>query len=275
MITLLLAVGTLMALVGMLLFQASLLPGILAMLFGILGLAAVLAGKRKPAGVFRVVPGLSLLICVGCLWTAQPRVQQGGIFDYRRQMEKAAEQIEDGRLDAAAATIQSLEENYGEDDNTRILAALENLKTQNVQSAQEKLQKVNDKTSMLYYAVLEQVYLASDSFDAAQALYELYPEAAAQWPDWCYMQKYAGIAGFEQGRYQSSLYYLKRAYAQDNGDAATCYYLGAVSYRMGDLQSAVDYFQEALKKGADEELQRDIRWYVDQIRKLQESEEKA
>ena len=124
---------------------------------------------------------------------------------------------------------------------------------------------VQDKSSLLYYAVMEQIYIADPSQQSVQDIYAIYLEAAQEWPEWTHMQKYAGIALFEQGQYTAAEYYLLRAHTQDEADYQTVYYLGAVDFYQNDYENSMSYFNRALELGADEEVQSDIIWYVTEM----------
>ena len=193
------------------------------------------------------------------------RKQSGGIQEYEDRLVEIQELLMDGKLDEAVTELTELEEMYDTDDNTRILRALENLLKGNISEAYSAMSRVGNKTTMLYYAVMERICIEDASESSVEAVYKLYLEAAEQWPYWTYMQKYAGIAQFEQNNYVGAEYYLLRALEQDATDYRVAYYLGAVNYYLGEEEQSRLYFNEAVKLGADDETCSNIIWYVEQM----------
>ena len=265
MLIIVLAVCTVLSLLNLILFHGGLLLSILALVFGLAGIVLKILKvgiSDKVAGFLSVV---CLAVCAVCLWNTETRAQENGILYYQKQLDKALDQIDKKDLDAATKTVSDLEEIYGADDNTLMLRAMKELGNNNYDDAYENMKSVTDKTSQMYYAVMEQIYIADPSENSVERIYDLYLEAAKEWPGWTYMQKYAGITQFEKGLYEGAEYYLLRAYKQDGSDARTCYYLGAVNYYLEDYEDSVAYFKHSVDLGADEQTQRDIYWYIKQM----------
>ena len=265
MLMIVLVVCVALSLLNLMLFHGSLLLSILALVFGLAGMGLKILKVGIPDKATGFLSIACLATCAVCLWNAETRAQEGGILYYQQQFDKALNQIEKKDLDAAVKTVSHMEEIYGVDDNTLILRAMKELKKDNYDDAYENMKKVTDKTSWMYYSVMEQIYIADPSEKSVERVYNLYLEAAKEWPGWTYMQKYAGITQFEKGLYAGAEYYLLRAYGQDDSDARTCYYLGAVNFYLGDYEKSIYYFNRSVDLGADEQTQRDISWYIQQM----------
>lgn len=265
MVLVLLIICLILAVLNMVLFQASVGMSLAAILFCVAGIVLQLCKKKLPSR-------LGLALVIGCallgfvlLWNAGGKTGKGGVAEYEERLIQVRELLEDGKLDKAVAALTELEELYGSDDNTQVLWAMENLVKKNYEKAYEAMYQVQDKTSQIYYAVMEQICIADPSAESVETIYEMYIEAAEQWPYWTHMQKYAGISLFEQNDYAQAKYYLLRAYQQDETDFRVAYYLGAVAFYQNDADECRSYFNEALKLGADDETKGNIVWYVQQL----------
>lgn len=265
MLIILLAVCIALSLLNLILFHGGILLSILALAFGLAGIILRIPKAGIPDKAKGVLPMVCLAVCTVCLWKTETRAQENGILYYQQQLDRALDQIEKNDPDAAMKTISDLEETYGSDDNTLMLQAMKELENDNYGDAYEIMKRVTDKTSQMYYAVMEQIYMADPSEKSVEQIYDLYLEAAKEWPEWTYMQKYAGIKQFDKGLYNGAEYYLLRAYSQNDSDAGTCFYLGAVNYYLEEYEDSIAYFGRSVDLGADEQTQKDIYWYIQQM----------
>lgn len=265
MILVLFIVFLLFSVLNLLLFQGSVFFSLLAIIVSIAGIGLQIFRKKLPVKLMRLLTVLCILLSVILMWNTRIRAQKGGIQEYEERLHVVQELLLDGELDEAVAELSELEEMYGSDDNTRILRALENLLKGNTENAYGNMSRVSDKTSKLYYAVMERIYIEDPSDESVEKVYSMYAEAAEKWPYWTHMQKYAGIAQFEQGNYAGAEYYLLRAFTQDATDYRVAYYLGAVKYYLGNEEASRQYFNEAIELGADDETCSNIIWYVEKM----------
>lgn len=126
------------------------------------------------------------------------------------------------------------------------------------------LNQEEDHTSVEYYYLKEMIYLTDGSAEADEALMELYPEAADQWPQWQRMQMMAGVAAMYEGNYESAEYRLLQALRLDTENSETWYYLGALACKEGNYEDMRGYFERALELGLEESKQQQILWYAEQ-----------
>ncbi len=253
------------SILNLVIFHGSILMSVLTIIFSVGGIVLRVDKFKLPKKTVTALTVACVLLGALTLCGAGSRKQSGGIRDYEDRLFSVQELLMDGKLDKAVAELTELEELYGSDDNIHILWALENLVKENIDAAYSEMDQVSDKTSQLYYAVMERIYIKDPSDHSVDQIYDLYLEAAKQWPDWTHMQKYAGITYFEQNNYSGAQYYLARAFEQDETDYRVAYYLGAVAYYQGDKEQSCQHFNEAIKLGADDETCSQIIWYVEQM----------
>lgn len=265
MILILLILFIVFSILNLVIFQGSILMSIATIVFSIAGIVLRVADFKLPKKAVTALTIACVILGLLTLCGAGNRTQSGGIQDYEERLVSVQELLMDGKLDKAVAELTELEELYGSDDNTYILWALENLIKENLEEAYAQMSRVSDKQSQLYYAVMERIYIKDPSESSVDQIYDLYIEAAKQWPDWTHMQKYAGITYFEQNNYAGAQYYLARAFEQDATDYRVAYYLGAVAYYQGNTEQSRQYFNEAIKLGADDDTCSEIIWYVEQM----------
>ena len=254
---------SLIALVNLLFLHASFWMSLAALLLTLIGFLLLVLSKGQAHGLKKIVAFLCIGAGILFLWNAGERIRPEGIRSYESMLKEVRDQLAEGNYDKAAEGLGELEEAYGPDDTIRLLRAVESLGKGNYEEAFGHTRSIEDKSSILYYAVMEQIYIADPSEQSVDDIYAMYLEAAQAWPDWTRMQKYAGIALFEQGQYAGAEYYLLRARIQDGTDYQTVYYLGAVDYYRNDYESSREYFNQALELGADEGIQSEILWYLE------------
>ncbi len=255
-----------MAVLGMTLFGCSILWGILAALAGAALLVfRLVLGRKLAKQLICVVQVAGTALCFVFLLLMGIRDTGASLDAYRETIAETTELLKEEKLDQAEENLAALEEAWGLDDEIRSLWAMDCILKGKYEEALEYVDGYEDKNSQSYYMNLEQIYLMEGTEEAAGRLYELYGTAAYEYPMWTYMQKMAGIAAFEQDNPVSAQYYLLRAYRQAPEDARVLYYLGAVSFQLGYYDQCLIYFEEALTCGADEELQSNMLWYMEQI----------
>ena len=218
MLLVLLVLGLLLTLLTLFLFQGSVVTGVFALLFLAAGIGLSVFKKKLPQRLGTPLTLLCLIAGVLFLGFCGTAKKADGFGSYDKQLAQAEKALEKGDFDKAMDILAALEEAYGSDDNTLLMKALKNLSQKDYTGAYEEAGQFANKRSQTYYALMEQICLADPASESADALYELYPAAAADWPDWTHMQLYAGISLFEQGNYEKAKYYLVRAVEQDDTD---------------------------------------------------------
>lgn len=253
------------ALLGIFLFQCSLVTGIAAIICGLFLLIEQIVLKR------RLKRAVHIFICcaasfagIFCLMFMGMKEQGDDIDSYRASLQRAESLAEAGNTDRAMEILAGLEEEYGTDDKIRLIYTEIYVQEDDQQKALSSIEKCADRTTEEYYVLKEKVYMMSDEEERAEKLYELYVSAAEDQPFWEYAQRMAGIARFEQNNLVSAEYYLLRAKKLDEENPQTLYYLGAVKFKQKEYETGESYFNEALRLGADEEIQSYILWYLEQ-----------
>ncbi|MCI8638019.1 MAG: hypothetical protein HFG41_02435 [Coprococcus sp.] len=267
MLLVLLLLGLALAILTMFLFQG-------VTLFGILSLAVLSAGiilyflrKKLPGKLGEMLAVLAFAAGFVLLGFGGMKVQENGFSAYEERLEDMKEALQKGKFDRAMKLAEDMEEDYGEDDNLRMLRAVKELSQGDYESAYEEMSGFSDQHSQTYYALMEQIYIEDPSEESVEAIYDLYLKAAKDWPDWTHMQLYAGISLFEQEKYGNAVYYLLRAVDQENEDYKGYYYLGAANYYQADYENCRYYFNEVLKREADDKTKGYIAWYMERIEK--------
>lgn len=193
------------------------------------------------------------------------RGSRGGLLDYTDRLSKITEYLAEGEYEKASEYLEDLEEEYGSSDGSHILSAIHNLEIGDILAAKDDYNRISNRKQELYFALGEQILKQDYSENATERLYNLYIEAANEYPAWAYMQFWAGVSRFEQKNYKSAEYYLLNAYNLDENNPSTLYYLGAVKYAQNEVDEALKYFDAAVAAGANETLCSYIAWYLKEI----------
>lgn len=252
------------ALPGILVFECSPVPGGLVILCALLIIAEqIFLRRRLKRPIHLTVNGILAVLCFIGLFFMDANETGDTLETYNKMARDAEEKIEEGAQEQATKILAGMEETYGIDDRIRILQATMYLEEKDADAAWECLEACEDTSSEEYYIQMEKLCRMSDGEDRAENLYELYVNAARDLPFSEYAQRMAGISRFEQHNLVSAEYYLLRAYKLDPEIPETLYYLGAVKFRQFDYETGENYFSEAVEKGADEEIQSYILWYLE------------
>ncbi len=265
MLLVLLILGLAIGALTMFLFQGVTLFGILSLTVMVLGIGLYFFRKKLPGRLGEILAVLALAAGVVLLGFGGTKAQEDGFSAYESRLEEVKEALQKGKFDRAMKLTEDMQEDYGEDDNTRMLRAVKELDQGDYESAYDEVSAFSDQHSQIYYALMEQIYIEDPSEESVEAIYDLYLKAAGDWPDWTHMQLYAGISLFEQEKYANAVYYLLRAVDQENEDYKGYYYLGAANYYLADYENCRYYFNEALKRDADEKTKGYIAWYMEKI----------
>ncbi len=190
---------------------------------------------------------------------------KGGLKDYGDRLAKVISYLEEGEYKDAAKELEDMQEIFGDSDATYILSAVHNLETGDLLAAKEDYRQIKNKSQRLYYSLGEQIYKNETEGDTTEYLYELYIDAADEFPDWERMQFWAGVTQFERKNYKAAEYYLLTAYNLNSTNPSTLYYLGAVAFTNGDNEAAKKYFDAAITNGANETICSYIAWYLQEM----------
>lgn len=246
------------ALISMLAFSSGIFLCIVTMLAAAGGIVCELLLQGK----WKKLSGLLVIVCVTfCLLTgrsAKTSVAQ----DYQTAVQDIIEAVDDGDLDEAKANLESLDEGYGITDTSRYAWTYLYMNVNDFGKAREFMYQAEDQHCKAWYARMEEVYLCEATPEAQAALMDLYVQAAEELPEDAHMQLMAGLVYMDRYDNARAKYHLQRAFWLDEESTEAPYYLGTLYFDMGDYETARYHFGEALLRGADEEMQSYIKWYV-------------
>ncbi|MBP0970129.1 MAG: hypothetical protein J5744_08295, partial [Oscillospiraceae bacterium] len=212
----------------------------------------------------KILPAVLAAVAMLCsLYVGPYKQKSNSTYDRARallEVENKILTLEPG----AAEALSAFEEKWEESDSTYGLHAYLSMIEGNAGEAYSWMNRYSDKSSKEYYLRMEALYLMDPAKTDPTDLYRLYEKAASDDLKWEYMQKSAGIACFEQGKNANAEFYLRNALAQDPEDPVTLYYLGAVSYMKGDIESADSYFRQSIGAGASDEMISWMAWYMNE-----------
>lgn len=265
MLLVLLILGLLFALLVLFLFHGSVLFGILALVCFGAGTGLYCFRKKLPGKLGTPLALLCLLLGAAALFFCGTTKAAKGFGAYDQLLADARVALEKEDYDKAVELLEEVGGSYEPDDNVHLLLALKDLKQEDYAAAYEEAEQFKDRHSVAYYVLVEWICILDPAPESVERVYALYEEAAAQWPDWTYMQLYAGISLFEQGKYKKAQYYLLRASGLDPEDAVGSYYLGACFFHQSDYEKCRYYFNEAIERGADDTIKGNIMWYMDKM----------
>ena len=257
-------------LLGMLAFGCSVLLCVLGILVA-MGIVLLklnlipLEGLADKGRRFIHIGAMTLMFALGA-FTSMSSVE-GGLNDYEEKLDSAMLMIDKEKLDKAWEEIDAIKEVYGASDNTVTLEVMAHLTAGSYEDALDAVSKHSNRTSVDYYVLLESIYLIQGEQKNGNHLSRLYMDAAAQHPGWTYIQQMAGLAYISRSEFTRAEYHLLRAYEQEPSDYKAAYYLGVACYEQKRLDEALEFFQEALDRKADEEVQSYIAWYIQDIGK--------
>ena len=231
--------------------------------------------KKRPRKVTNLI--LLVFVAVGVfsitrLEAAEPEIS---IYDYTYDVIDVEEQVIYGNI-KAESSLKKLEKRYGENDTTIMLHAYLEALDGNMEEAYLLLDSCKNKTTIEYYSRMEAILLMDLKLDKESRnskLYKLYIEAADNQPYWERGQQMAGEILFERREYYKALYYLQRAYDLDDENPDTLYFLGALSFELGDIDSAIKCFMASIDYGATDEIKSGIAWYAKKISGEEEDDE--
>ena len=208
-----------LAILGMTLFSSSPVLCILTALAAAGGCVCELLLSGK----WRKLSGLLLALCLGlCFLTGQSGAASAA-QDYEAAMQKVIDQVDDGKLDAAKAQLEELEESCGVTDASRYAWVYLYANLENYEKARDYMNQAEDTHSLEWYARMEELYIREGTPEAMEALAKLYPEAAENLPESAHMQLMAGLTQMDSGRIASAQYYLQRAASLDETDPQAPY----------------------------------------------------
>lgn len=230
-----------------------------ALLLAAAGTGAVLSLLLK--GRKRFWTAILVPVCLLCCLFMGQRMA-GGMGEYHDRLYAAAAQIEKEDLDRGVELLDALDEEYGITDRSLYVRAGGWLSLGEYGEARSCLEQVQDRTDRNWYLYMEKIYAVEGT---EEELAELYLTAAEKLPEDSYMQYMVGLVRLSGGAYESAAYYFQRAAKLDENEALSCYYLGVICQEQGKTKEAGQYFEEAMRRGVDEEKKAYIQWYLEQM----------
>lgn len=186
-------------------------------------------------------------------------------FLYAEQVADVEELMEEEKIEEALELMDEVDKEFGRTDRISKDRALIYMYMRKYEEAINQAEQLSDKSSMEYYSLKEQIYEYMGE-EGIEELFDTYIAAANDWPEWTYMQKYAGIAQMERYNYGSAEAYFHQAYKQGKTDPALLFAIGALKYYQGDYEASVRFFQEAVDHELPIEMYDYVTYFLEQIK---------
>lgn len=266
MISMLCIVLLVVSLAAIVFFQGSVFFGLVTAGLAFLGILINLKICPKSKLIRVLLPvGCSVLVLICCF--SGSRSAEFGCCDYHEQINGCLSCFANEDDAKLKKNIDSIREKYGDSDETRYLLAAKAVQKNQFEEAGDLLYGFEDKTSVLYYQVKEQILMNEHSEDDDYSdLKKMYIEASDQNPEWVYANEKAGSLCLNDKEYEKAAYYFSKAYANiEFPDPELSYYLGVVMMKQGYTDKGYYLFCEAVDNGADDEIKARISDYADKM----------
>lgn len=231
--------------------------------------------KKLPRKVINVILLVFVAVGVFSITRLEAAETETSIYDYTHDVVDVEAMIICGDSNGESS-LKKLEKKYGTNDTIiGLYAYLEALKG-NMNEAYSLIDSCKNKTSIEYYSRMDfllTIDLSQDDNVRNKKLYNLFIEAVDNQPYWERGLQMAGALLLENKEYDRAAYYLQRAYALDDENPDTLYFLGALYFELGDVNTAIDCFNASIDYGASEEIMSGIAWYVDRMDGEEEKED--
>lgn len=186
-------------------------------------------------------------------------------FPYAEKIINAENLMKEENLEEALEALNEIEKEFGKTDRVHKNRALIYLYEKNFKKAIAQAERLSDKTSKEYFSLKAYIYEYMGEA-GKEYLFDTYIEAADAWPDWTYMQKYAGVAQMERYNYGAAEAYLHQAYRQGGDDPILLFEIGALKFYQGDYEASVHFFQEAVDHELPIEMYEHVAYFLYQIK---------
>lgn len=186
-------------------------------------------------------------------------------FPYAEKIINAENLMKEEKLEEALEALDEIEREFGKIDRVYKNRALIHMYEKNFEKAIAQAEQLSDKTSKEYFTLKAYIYEYMGE-EGKEGLFDTYIEAADAWPNWTYMQKYAGVAQMERYNYGSAESYLRQAYKQGENDPILLFEIGALKFYQGDYEASVHFFQEAIEKELPTEMYEYVAHFLYQIK---------
>lgn len=254
------------ALGGIFVLQCEILPCLI-----VAAAAVVILFLQK--AVFRKKQLIPLLLCTVVLAGSlriSIRPTAYGYLNYLESVDEYAALLSKDKTEKVETLQKEIEEKYGNTKGMTFAQAAEAIENGDYETADELAWDFYGEDRALYCLIREQTIprLTEDKEEARNELARLYSEASDIDPEWEYAAYMAGAVYMDQKEYDRAAYYLARAYeSTSEADPGLCYLFGAALIEQGRTTQGELLMLEALSKGADEETQSYIAWYLQRLEK--------
>ena len=237
---------------------------VLILLLAGIGLWNEIALKKA---IFPISEGIVFLMVAVSVLSGTKIQLWGGYNDW---LQSIGGNIEEGRLDEASESIDTLCKLYGDTDKVKMMQAYLSQTLGDYESAISFMDSVNNRNNEDWYHCKESIYQSMGSLAAEETMEEFYKEASDALPKSAYYQMMRGTLLLKKDDLKEAAYYLKKAYALDNSSCTTTYYLGVAAFKQGDYKKATYWFDISEGNRLKGSLNEKIKWYRNEI-----EEEKA
>lgn len=238
---------------------------VLCVVYVILRIVFAFVKKKAPKLIGRIICWAILFLLGISIFRLGIKGEGGGFILYAQDLDTVCEYLHDEDYEEAEELLEKMKEEYGDTDSLYMLSAIQYLSQGKQKEAWDAYYQISDKDSMVAIVIAEKIYELDESGNSTSNLYDLYCRAADRYPEWEYIQLCTGVIKIDLKQYSSALYYLYNAYAVNPENPQTLYFLGVASYKTGQTEDALYYFNASVENGADDTIKALIKGYLDEM----------
>lgn len=254
------------ALLGVTVFNGSILFCLISIILGTVYFALLIFAKGKLSDKLFAVTQYGLLI-LGILFVSLCGIRhtKGGLYEYMDKIDKAERLLGDEKYSAARNAYDNIADMHGQTDEITLAYATIDMYEENYDAVIEDVAMFADPKSRTAYDLKLTAMQLKENEDKEKTykgvsteLGDMYIEAAATYPDWTYANLMAGCVQLDRDNISSADYFLGLAYKQDPDSWMNSFQYGVARCRMGDDLSALKLYKQATEDGASDEAKKVI-----------------
>lgn len=213
--------------------------------------------------LFFVYIGSFLVMAVCILWESKDTTEYI-TESYETGISQTMELLEKEDFEEAYSSLQKVEDAYGKTEAVIAARVAILLQEDEYESALKELKQYPEKHSYEYYTMLETIYLGIGE-EKEEALWDMYLEAARDWPTWQEIQLKAGMVQYERANYEAAEYFFLRVYEIDPEDSLALYFLGITEYELQKYSLCLECFAKSYEAGATDDMIASMQEYIHKI----------
>lgn len=213
--------------------------------------------------LFFVYAGSFLVIAACIIWESKDTTEYI-TESYETGISQTVELLEKEEFEEAYNSLHEVEETYGKTEAVMAARIAILLQEEEYESALKEIKQYPEKHSYEYYTMLETIYLGMGE-EKEEELWDMYLEAARDWPTWQEIQLKAGMVQYERANYQAAEYFFLRVYEMDQEDSLALYFLGITEYELQKYSLCLECFAKSYEAGATDDMIASMQEYIHKI----------